>query len=498
MPSPSADRRLSKKNYEARAAVLREQLVQLQVRLKDAPFKILLIVAGVEGAGSGDLLNTLGSWFDPRGIETFSFRDPSDEERERPFLWRFWRSLPPHGRIGVYAGSWYTETLRDEINTRLSATRLEPELERIRHFEKLLSDNGTLIVKVWLHLSKTAQTRRLRALEADPSTAWRVTPEHWLHHRHYDRLTRLANTIIRATHRPHSPWNVLDAEDARARNLSVAQLILTRFRAHLRKHGRPVKTKAPSAATKRSLRPSGLKRLQTLPLDQELSTAEYEAKREKWLGKLNQAIRTAHAAKRSIVFAFEGWDAAGKGGAIRRLTSAIDVRDYRVIPVAKPTDEEKAHHYLWRFWRNIPRAGLVSIFDRSWYGRVLVERLEGFARDDEWKRAYTEINDFEQQLVEHGIVVVKFWMHISRDEQLRRFRARENTPYKRHKINEEDWRNRRKWDAYEVAVGDMLALTDTPHAPWHLIPANNKRYARLQILKSACKQIESALTPAPL
>ncbi|ATC64147.1 polyphosphate:AMP phosphotransferase [Nibricoccus aquaticus] len=492
-PSTSAAPRLSKKDYEARAAVLREKLVQLQVRLKEAPFKILLIVAGVEGAGTGDLLNTLGSWLDPRGVETFSFRDPSDEERERPFLWRFWRSLPTNGRIGIYAGSWYTETLRAALHEPPAQQDLSPEFERIRHFEKLHADDGTLIIKVWLNLSKTAQGRRLRALSSDESTAWRVSPDHWQYHRHYARLSRLAISIHRATHRPHAPWTILDAEDDRARDLDTASLLIARFQAHLRKHGRPLKTKAPSAATRRSLRPAGLKRLQSLPLDQQLSAADYEAKREKWLGKLNQAVRTASAAKRSIVFAFEGWDAAGKGGAIRRLTSAIDVRDYRVIPVAKPTDEEKAHHYLWRFWRNIPRAGLTAIFDRSWYGRVLVERLEGFARDDEWKRAYAEINDFEQQLTARGIIVVKFWLHIGRDEQLRRFRAREETTYKRHKINDEDWRNRRKWDAYEVAVGDMLALTDTTTAPWHLIPANNKRHARLQILKTACKQIETAL-----
>jgi len=496
MAQTRADRRLSKKDYESRAALLREQLVQLQVRLKDAPFKILLIVAGVEGAGCGDLLNTLGGWLDPRGVETFSFRAPSDEERERPFLWRFWRSLPANGRIGVYAGSWYTETLRDEINAGFPGSRLAPEFERIRHFEKLHADDGTLIIKIWLHLSKAAQGKHLRALEADPNTAWRVSPEHWLHHRHYEQLTRLANRIIRATHRPHATWSVLEAEDNRARNLSVAELILARFKAHVRKFDKPRKNSASaSAIARRPLRVSGLKRLEALPLDQQLSASEYETKREKWLGKLNQAIRAASASKRSVIFAFEGWDAAGKGGAIRRLTSAIDVRDYRVIPVAKPTQEEKAHHYLWRFWRHIPRAGLVEIFDRSWYGRVLVERLEGFARADEWKRAYQEINDFERQLSDYGIIVVKFWLHVSRDEQLRRFRAREQTPYKRHKINDEDWRNRRKWDAYEVAVGDMIALTDTVAAPWHLIPANNKRYARLQILKTACKQIESALAP---
>jgi AMP-polyphosphate phosphotransferase len=493
MASPSDDRRLSKKAYEARVPRLREQLVQLQVQLKSAPTKILLIVAGVEGAGSGELINTLTGWLDPRGVETFSFQQPTDEERERPFMWRFWRSLPAAGRIGIYAGSWYTETLREEVHNKSDFARLNHELSRIRHFEKLLSDNGTLIVKVWLHLSKPAQRARLRMLESDERTAWRVTPEHWQHHRNYARLARLSENILRATHRPGAPWTILNAGNERTRNVEVAKIVLERFRAHLRKVTRLHAKKIKPENAPKSLRPEGLKRLQALPLDHELSSEEYEARREKWLGKLNQAVRNAYAAKRSIVCVFEGWDAAGKGGAIRRLTSAIDARDYRVIPIAKPTEEEKSHHYLWRFWRHIPRAGLVTIYDRSWYGRVLVERLEGFARREEWERAYAEINDFEQQLTEHGIVVVKFWMHISKEEQLKRFRAREETPYKRHKINEEDWRNRRKWHGYEVAVGDMLALTDTAGAPWHLIPANNKRYARLQILKLACKQIEKAL-----
>ncbi len=493
MATPSPVRPLSKKIYEARAARLREQLVQLQVQLKDSPFKILLLIAGIEGAGSGDLINTLGGWFDPRGVETFALREPSEEERERPFLWRFWRSLPSYGRIGVYTGSWYTETLRAKIKKDVSLRELKPQLEHIRHFEKLHADNGTLIIKIWLHLSKADQGRRLRALAKDPATAWRVTPQHWEHHRHYKRLDRLAKTIRKTTHTPYAPWFVVDSADPRTRDLTVARRILTRFQAHVRKHERHKKSPRATAAASEPLRASGLRRLRALSLDQHLSASDYETKREKWLGRLHQLVNAAHDAHRSLIFAFEGWDAAGKGGAIRRLVSAIDVRDYRVIPIAKPTDEEKAHHYLWRFWRHIPRDGLVAIFDRSWYGRVLVERLEGFAREDEWKRAFNEINDFEQQLVAHGSIVLKFWMHISRDEQLRRFRARERTPYKRHKINDEDWRNRRKWDDYEVAVGDMLALTDTVAAPWHLIPANNKRYARLEILRAACRQIESAL-----
>jgi len=486
-----AKQRLSKRTYQARARVLRAQLVQLQLELKQAPFKVLLILAGPEGAGRGNLLNTLAEWLDPRGVETFSYHAPTDNERAHPHQWRLWRSLPGIGRIGLYAGSWYTETLREEARSARALHHLTEESERIRHFEKLLADGGTLIVKVWLHLSKSAQGRRLRTLRADPATAWRVTDEDWQHHRNYDRLDRTARLIREKTHRHGARWTVIDAEDERARDLRVGQLLLAQFR---RQQQRFARLKQPTAKTPAEpLRPSGLRRLHALPLDQDLSEKDYDSLREKWLGRLSRAVRAALAADRSIVLAFEGWDAAGKGGAIRRLTSAIDPRDYRVIPVAKPTPEEKHAHYLWRFWRDIPRNGRMTIFDRSWYGRVLVERLEGFCRPEEWRRAFGEINDFERELTEHGTIVLKFWLHVSHAEQLRRFRERESTPHKRHKMNAEDWRNRRKRGAYEIAVGDMLALTDTANAPWRLVPADNKRFARLEVLRSASRHLEAAL-----
>ncbi len=486
-----AKQRLSKRTYQARARVLRAQLVQLQLELKQAPFKVLLSLAGPEGAGRGNLLNTLAEWLDPRGVETFSYHAPTDNERAHPHQWRFWRSLPGIGRIGLYAGSWYTETLREEARSARALHHIAEESERIRHFEKLLADGGTLIVKVWLHLSKSAQGRRLRTLRADPATAWRVTEEDWQHHRNYDRLDRTARLIREKTHRHGARWTVIDAEDERTRDLRVGQLLLAQFR---RQQQRFARLKQPTGRTAvEPLRPSGLRRLHALPLDQDLSEKDYDSLREKWLGRLSRAVRATLAADRSIVLAFEGWDAAGKGGAIRRLTSAIDPRDYRVIPVAKPTPEEKHAHYLWRFWRDIPRNGRMTIFDRSWYGRVLVERLEGFCRPEEWRRAFAEINDFERELTDHGTIVLKFWLHVSHAEQLRRFRERESTPHKRHKMNEEDWRNRRKRGAYEIAVGDMLALTDTANAPWRLVPADNKRFARLEVLRSASRHLEAAL-----
>ncbi len=483
--------RLTKRAYQAQARVVREQLVQLQLELKKMPFKVLLILTGPEGAGRGSLLNTLAEWLDPRGVETFSYHAPTDNELAHPHQWRFWRSLPGIGRIGLYAGSWYTETLREEARSQRALSQVAGEAGRIREFEKLLADGGTLIVKVWLQIPKDAQGRRLRTLRADPATAWRVTEEDWHHHRIYDRLAQTAQLIRGKTDRPGARWHIIDAEDERARDLAVGRLLLTEFRQQQKRIARLQRTSRPRAV--KPLRPSGLRRLRALPLDQDLSEKDYDALREKWLGRLNRAVRAALAADRSIVFAFEGWDAAGKGGAIRRLTSAIDPRDYRVIPVAKPTEEEKHAHYLWRFWRDIPRNGRMAVFDRSWYGRVLVERLEHFCREDEWKRAFGEINAFERELTDHGTIVLKYWLHVSHEEQLRRFREREATPHKQHKMNAEDWRNRRKRAQYEIAVGDMLALTDSENAPWHLVPADNKRFARLEVLRTASRQIEAAL-----
>ncbi len=482
--------KLPKRVYEARVPALREELVRMQVALQSAPFPVLLVIAGNEGAGKGEVVNLLNGWLDPRGVETFAFNEPTDEERERPLMWRFWRCLPPRGRMAIYAGGWHAEALAAEPRGRREFDEFERNLAHLAHFEEILAADGALIVKIWLQLSRREQRDRLRALEADPDTAWRVTEDDWNHHRDYKRRNTTAERMRRATSAPATPWHIIGAADTRARNLAVADLLLARFAAHRKLRPEPAPGKPQPV---RPLRPAGLRRLRALPLQRELSEDDYESSRDKWLGRLNRAVRDAAQLGRSIVWVFEGWDAAGKGGAIRRLTSAIDARDCRVIPVAKPTDEEKAHHYLWRFWRHIPRAGRVTVYDRSWYGRVLVERIEGFCTAAEWRRAYDELNEFEAQLTDHGTIVLKFWLHLSKDEQLRRFRQREETAYKQHKINAEDWRNRRQWDAYEVCVGDMLALTDRPNAPWQLIPADNKRFARLEILKTSCKQIAAAL-----
>jgi AMP-polyphosphate phosphotransferase len=493
MSKSGDDRRLSKKAYEARLPDVRAALVRMQVELKSAKFPVILVIGGVDASGKGDVINILNGWLDPRGFETFAFHEPTDEERERPAMWRYWRTLPPNGRMAIYAGGWHADALHDDPRSARELAQFDIMLRRYAWFEGQLAAGGALIVKIWLNLGKSAQKKRLQELESDTRTAWRVTPDDWKSQRDYDRLARLSERMRSATHQPSAPWYVVDAEDPRARNLSVADILLSRFRIHVRARARAAAAKERKRKRIVPIRPSGLRRLLSLSLENKLSQPSYEKKRDKWLGRLNKVVRAAGQERRSIVWVFEGWDAAGKGGAIRRLTDAIDARDFRVIPVSKPNDEEKAHHYLWRFWRHVPRAGMVTIYDRSWYGRVLVERLEGFATEAEWRRAYRELNEFERELSEHGVIVLKFWLHIGKEEQLRRFRDREATAYKRHKMDAEDWRNRRKWQSYEIAVGDMLALTSSRHAPWHLVAANNKRHARLAILKTSCRQIEAAL-----
>ncbi|HZZ20876.1 MAG TPA: polyphosphate:AMP phosphotransferase [Opitutaceae bacterium] len=492
MAKSADDRRVSRKAYEARLPDVRAALVRMQVELKSAKFPVILVIGGVEASGKGEVINILNGWLDPRGFETFAFHEPTDEERERPAMWRYWRTLPPAGRMAIYAGGWHADALHEDPRSARELAQFDAMMRRYAGFEGQLAAGGALIIKLWLNLSKSQQRARLRVLESDPRTAWRVTPEDWKSQRDYDRIARLTERMRAATHQPGAPWYVIDSSDPRARNLAVADILLSRFRIHVRAQARLL---AQNKRAKRivPLRPAGLKRLLSVPLDSKLSQPSYEKKRDKWLGRLNKVVRAAAQERRSIVWVFEGWDAAGKGGAIRRLTDAIDARDFRVIPVSKPTDEEKSHHYLWRFWRHVPRAGMVTIYDRSWYGRVLVERLEGFATEAEWKRAYKELNEFERELTEHGVIVLKFWLQIGKAEQLKRFRDRESTAYKKHKMDTEDWRNRRKWSSYEIAVGDMLALTSTRPAPWQLIAANNKRHARLEILKTSCRQIEAAL-----
>ncbi|GDY19325.1 polyphosphate:AMP phosphotransferase [Verrucomicrobiota bacterium] len=482
-------RSVSKEDYEAKVPKLRAGLLEAQFRLRSSKLPVIIIVTGADGAGKGDVVHRLNEWLDPRGIDTQAFWLTSDEESERPPYWRFWRVLPARGRIGVFFGSWYTRPIVRRLAGKLKNRELDAELDRIAGFERMLAEDGAVIIKLWLHLSVEEQARRFRDVEKNPEKHWRILPTDWHSPKLHSRFREISERAVRHTDSAVAPWQVVEAGDDRYRDLTVGQIVLSALRAALKQkvmHG-------PKVTAKRTPRAAGVSVLDRVDLSQALAEDDYARKLEKYQTKLNRLTWAAYEKRRSMVLVFEGWDAAGKGSSIRRVTEAIDPRLFRIFPVASPTDEERAHHYLWRFWRHLPRAGMIRIYDRSWYGRVLVERIEGYAREDEWKRAYHEINDFEEQLVEDGMVLGKFWLHISKEEQLRRFKQREEVSFKRYKITPDDWRNRAKWDQYSAAVNEMVRRTSTKSAPWTLVAGNDKKFARIQILKTICKSLEEAL-----
>ena len=489
--SANLNHKIDKVAYKREVPKLREALLNAQYDLKEnGRFPVLMLIAGVEGAGKGEMVNLLNEWMDPRHILTYGFSDPSDEENERPRIWRYWRALPPKGKIGVFFGAWHTQPIVDRVLGNINDSQLDQATGEILRFEQMLCDERVLLLKFWFHLSKKQQKKRLKDLEKDPETSWRVTKKDWELFKMYDKFNAVCEPFLRRTSTGEAPWIVVPGMDPRYRALMVGKSLLAAMRERLDE--KPAK-RLPDRNPPLLPPADKLTVLRSLQLDQDMTKEAFDKQLDKWQGRLSTLARHPKFKKIAVVAVFEGNDAAGKGGAVRRVTGAIDARHYHNIPVAAPTEEERAQPYLWRFWRHIPRRGRFAIFDRSWYGRVLVERVENFCTEADWMRAYVEINDFEQQLVGHNIVVVKFWLAISRQEQYKRFKGREKIAFKRFKIPEEDWRNRRKWDDYELAVCDMVDRTSTSIAPWTLIEANNKYFARIKVLKTLCGAIENAL-----
>ena len=477
--------KIDKNVFRKREPEIRTALIEAQRALRARGVGVIIIVAGAEGAGKGEVVHRLATWFDPRGVETHAFWDETQEEREHPRFWRYWRAIPRAGSIAVMFGSWYTRAILDRARDASDDASYEADLHRIAALERMLTDDGVLIVKLWFHLSRNEHRKRLRKARSEGQA---VSPHTENILEHYDLLMRLAERAVRVTDAQAAPWRLIESTDAKYRDLTAGETLLAAIRARLEE--RPT---APSIPRDPEPEPDAVTVLDRVDLSLSLSPETYRTKLDASQRRLSNLAWEARTRGVSTIAVFEGWDAAGKGGAIRRVSQAMDARLYRTVPVGAPTDEEAARHYLWRFWRHVPRSGYMTLFDRSWYGRVLVERVEGLAPPEAWQRAYLEINDFEEQLVDAGVVLLKFWMHISRDEQLRRFRERQETEWKKHKITAEDWRNREKWGAYRTAVDDMVARTSTPDAPWTLVAANDKRHARVQVLETFCTRLRDAL-----
>jgi polyphosphate:AMP phosphotransferase len=496
--------KLSKKEFKQQELLLWENLLTLQRRLKkEGDFPVLVDFAGVRGGGKGTSVNLLNKWMDTRWIINHAFTEPSDEERDRPTFWRFWRRVPPKGQISFHMSGRYSRPLLDYVYGRITPVEFTHELDRINNFEKALADDGAMVLKFWMHISRKVQKKRLELLENDPLRSWRMLPEDWKHWEMYDKFIEAAERIISYTNTGHAPWEIIEGEDFNYRSIRVGEILQQTLERHLttQQIRKRYLTELREEVTARlsEVNPSNgnaspaITIMDGLDLSLSLDKKTYKKELAFYNAKLAGLHQKAVQRKISVTLVFEGPDAAGKGGAIRRITNALDARFYKVYPFAAPTDIEKAHHYLWRFWNCVPRAGRMTIFDRSWYGRVLVERIEQFAGDDEWRRAYSEINDFEDQLLENGVVLLKFWMHISKEEQLRRFKSREETPHKSWKLCDEDWRNRERWDDYSLAAHEMIKQTSVKNSPWILVENQNKAYGRIKVLKTLCAALEKAV-----
>lgn len=499
---------VSKAAYEREVEALRPALLAAQYALLDErSFPVIMLVNGVEGAGKGETVNLLNAWLDPRHVRSHAFDAPTREEQERPPMWRYWQTLPESGKIGILFGSWYTDPINARVRGGGKSADLAAAVTRIRRFEKILEGDGAVLVKLWFHLSKPGMKKRLKELESSELTSWRVTKKDWESYARYDDYTHVCDRVLRETSTASAPWIVIDGTDPNYRELTAAKTLLGAVQRGLAGRAK-AKSASASAKTRTAKKASEEERtprvtplfdreetariLRDLPFTERLSKESYAPRIAKAQAALAKISRSRKASKRAVVVVFEGMDAAGKGGAIRRVTQALDARRYQVIPIAAPSDEERAHPYLWRFWRHLPRSGRFVLYDRSWYGRVLVERVEGFATEDAWSRSYGEINDFEEQLVDSGAVVVKFWLAVTKAEQLRRFKEREATEFKQHKITKEDWRNRKKWDDYIVAASDMIDRTSTSIAPWTVIEADDKHLARVRVVETLTARIKEA------
>ncbi len=465
----------------------REELVRQQLMIKEQAIPVFVLIEGWGAAGKGTLIGNLIEDMDPRFFRVIKMSEPNEEARRRPFLWRYMEVAPETGKFVFLDSGWLSETADDMINGRIDDETLERRLCQIRTFDRQLKDNGYLVVKLFLQIPQEEQKRRMEKLQNDKNTRWRVSEKDILQVKKREKYEKIYDRILEATNTGYVPWNIVDAVDKKQALLQVLHILTIQLN---------------QAAENRKILPEILykdypllkmPKLSEIPLNQEMSKEEYEIRLKELQKKLKKLHNKIYQKKIPVIIAYEGWDAAGKGGNIKRLTSALDPRGFEVHPIASPEPHEKSRHYLWRFYHRLPKDGHIAIFDRTWYGRVMVERIEGFCSENDWKRAYNEINEFERDLSDWGAVVIKFWVHIDSDTQLARFQERERIPEKNWKITQEDWRNREKWTEYETAVNEMIEKTSTENAPWYIIQSNNKYYARLSAIQIVIAEIEKRL-----
>lgn len=473
------EKKMEKDVYDEKMQELVIRLGELQRACKEKKIPIMIVFEGLDAAGKGLMINRMIQSLDPRGFHVFTRNKNKEDEEMRPYFWRYFTNTPEKGRIHIFDESWYKGVLEQKVS----------EKEAI-DFEKMLTEDGTLIIKFFLVISEKEQKKRLQKLLENKHTKWRVTKEDLKSNKEYDSYLARYDEILTHTDTANAPWTIVESTDKRYATCKIVSTIVDKMRQALISLEDVSSGEEEEVVGNKDFR-NGV--LQAVDLSKTMDREEYRKRKKELQKRLAELHNQMFLQRVPVILAFEGWDAGGKGGAIKRLTQAMDPRGYQVVPVASPNDVERAHHYLWRFWEKVPKAGHMAIFDRTWYGRVLVERIEGFAKKAEWKRAYREINDMEEQFTNAGCIVLKFWMHVDRDEQERRFHERENIPEKQWKITEEDWRNRARWDDYEEAVDEMIVRTSTEQAPWIVVEANSKYYARIKVLETVVEALEKRL-----
>ena len=483
-------RKVAKSKYKELISGLELRLGQLQRNARKWKIPIVVVFEGLEASGKGTQTNKLLLALDPRGFTVYPTHPANEEERRKPFLWRFWTKIPEGGRIAIFNRSWYGRFLVERMDQTITEQDWKRAYGEIRSFEKQLVDAGTVIVKIFLHISQAEQRKRFMKLQSSPSTAWRITDYDWQKHENYGECLSVASEMLKKTHSEFAPWTAVGADNWRSANIRIFKTVIEAVEGRIRQLESAGASARPSPPDLEKT-PTGM--LKRVDLTKSMKKSDYRKALKKYQARVKNLEHEVHRRRIPVVLVYEGWDAAGKGGNIKRLVQNMDPRGYEVIPIAAPNDIELAHHYLWRFWNRMPKTGHITIFDRSWYGRVLVERIEGFCSEHEWKRAYREINEMEEHLTNFGAVILKFWMHVDKDEQLSRFEDRKKNPHKRWKLAAEDWRNREKWDAYEEAVEEMIHRTSTPGAPWVIVESNSKYYARIKGLKTVTRKLESRL-----
>lgn len=467
--------------------IYRTELAKRQQVIKDANLPVIVIIEGWGAAGKGSVLGSIIKYMDPRFFKVYNMDVISEDEKRMPFLYRHAVRMPEYGQFSFFDGGVMDEVTKLYLHKEIDKKEYDSRVESILDYERQLRDNGYLVVKFFLQIDKKTQKKRLDGLKKGEDTKWRVTKDDLWQNKYYDECDKVYKKYLKATDTKACPWYVINADNKEEVERFVANTLITSI-------DRTIKDKWTADIVDNKFKLKKVRPLSKISLKKKTITDdEYRIRLKKLQKELKQLHNKLYQKKIPLIIAYEGWDAAGKGGNIKRISSALDPRGYEVFPIASPSKEEKNRHFLWRFYKRMPKTGHVAIYDRTWYGRVMVERLEGFCTENDWQRAYNEINEFERDLTWWGAIVIKFWIQIDKDTQLERFTLRQNTPEKQWKITDEDWRNREKWDLYELAIDEMIAKTSTEFAPWYIIESNDKKYARIKALEIVIEEIKKRL-----